>query len=206
MQPKLFWEGPWMVAGRILQLTAWSERFQPTFEKLSLAAVWIQIHHLPIELWSGDILELVASQFGRVLKIDKPTIDRSRAKFARVCVLLDLNQPLQQGTWVNYGDHSAFVLVLYEKLPVFCYKCGKVGHGEAHCLLASSHQCSGKHVPSGSSRPEQVQADPAMQVDEAAKEQDGIEMDPDPTHLASDNEKEFGSWLKLRRCQVASRG
>lgn len=50
MQLKLLWDGPWMVAGRILQLTTWSESFQPAFEKLSLATVWIQIYHLPIEL------------------------------------------------------------------------------------------------------------------------------------------------------------
>lgn len=99
-------------------------------------------------------MELVASQFGRVLKVDEHTIDRSRAKFARVCDEIDLNQPLQQGTWVKYGDHSVFVLVLYEKLHVFCYKGGKVGYGEAHCLLASNHQRTGKHVSSGSSRPE----------------------------------------------------
>lgn len=45
-------------------------------------------------------MEMVTSQFGRVLKVDNHTLDRSRAKFAHVCVDLDLNQPLQQGTWV----------------------------------------------------------------------------------------------------------
>ncbi|XP_039115860.1 uncharacterized protein LOC120251398 [Dioscorea cayenensis subsp. rotundata] len=98
MQNKLLWDGPWSVAGRILQLAPWSGSFQPAFEKLSLAAVWIQIYHLPIELWSGEILEQVASQFGRVLKVDDHTIDRLRAKFARICVELDLEQPLQPGT------------------------------------------------------------------------------------------------------------
>ena len=57
--------------------------------------MWIQIYHLPIELWSGDILEMVASQFDKVLKIDEHILDRSRAKFARICVELDLSQPLQ---------------------------------------------------------------------------------------------------------------
>lgn len=84
-----------------------------------MATVWIQIFHLPMELCTDDILEMVASQFGRVLKVDDHSLYRSRVKFARVCVDVDLSQPLQLGTWVNYGLHSVFVLVLYEKLPFF---------------------------------------------------------------------------------------
>lgn len=76
-----------------------------------------------MELWDYEILDMAASQFGKVLKIDLYTTDCSRAKFARVCVKLDLSLPLQQGAWVNYGTNSVFVLALYEKLPVFCYHC-----------------------------------------------------------------------------------
>lgn len=39
MQCKLLWYGPWTVAGRILQLSPWSETFQSAFKKLDLAAV-----------------------------------------------------------------------------------------------------------------------------------------------------------------------
>lgn len=40
MQNRLLWDGPRMVAGRILQLP-WSESFHPAFEKLALVVVWI---------------------------------------------------------------------------------------------------------------------------------------------------------------------
>lgn len=56
IQNRLLWEGPLLVAGRILQLFPWSKSFESTFKKLSLAAVWIQIYHLPMELCSGKIL------------------------------------------------------------------------------------------------------------------------------------------------------
>lgn len=114
MQSKLLCESPWRVAACILQLAPWRESFQPALEKLSSAIVWIQIFRLPMELWEGEILEMVASQFGRVLKVDEHTIDRSRAKFARVCVELDLNNPLLQGTWVKYGTSQS--------LSLFCMK------------------------------------------------------------------------------------
>lgn len=137
MQNRLLWDGPWMVAGRILQLTPSFESFQPAFEKLALAAVWIQIYHLPIELWEKEILEVIASQFGRILKVDEHILDHSRMRYARICVELDLSRPLQQGTWVKYGDFSVFVLVLYEKLLVFSYRYGTVGHGKAHYAVSN---------------------------------------------------------------------
>lgn len=42
-----------------------------------------------------EILELVASQFGCVLKVDEHTLKCSRAKFTRVCIEINLEQPLQ---------------------------------------------------------------------------------------------------------------
>ncbi|XP_039138906.1 uncharacterized protein LOC120276249 [Dioscorea cayenensis subsp. rotundata] len=100
MQAKLLWDGPWTVDGRILQLFEWRESFQPAFEKLSIAAIWIQLHHVPIELWKGEILDVIASHFGRVLKIDEHTLQLSRSKFARICVEID-RISLAKGTWVK---------------------------------------------------------------------------------------------------------
>lgn len=44
-----------------------------------------------------------------------------------------------------------------------------------------------------------MHADPVMQVDEVGKEHDDIEVDPGLTNSVSNNEKEFGPWLKPQR-------
>lgn len=94
MQAKLLWKGPWTVEWRILQISEWRESFQLAFKKLSFVAVWIQSHHVPMELWNGDVLETIASHFGRVLKIDEHTLKLTRSKNARICVEIDLDLPL----------------------------------------------------------------------------------------------------------------
>lgn len=97
MTLKLLFGGPWTINGMILQLAPWHEFFQPTFESLTTAAVWIQLHHLPVELWDQEALELITSHFGKLLKIDETTVCLSRARFARVYVEIDLSQPLKRG-------------------------------------------------------------------------------------------------------------
>lgn len=140
---RLMFEGPWAVNGIILQLAPWQPYFEPAFTKLSTAAVWIQLHNLPVEFWEGESLETVCSLFGKLLKIDDLTSSLSRSRFARICVEIDLAKPLKQGFWIGDDEHRVFVVVLYERLPTFCYKCGIVGHGTNNC----SHQSLGNSEP-----------------------------------------------------------
>ncbi|XP_039113739.1 uncharacterized protein LOC120249304 [Dioscorea cayenensis subsp. rotundata] len=120
----LMFEGPWAVNGIVLQLASWQPFFEPAFTKLSTATIWIQLHNLPIELWDGESLETISGLFGRLLKIDDFTLSLSRSKYARICVEIDLAKPLKQGFWIGDDEHRVFVVVLYERLPTFCYKCG----------------------------------------------------------------------------------
>lgn len=55
----------------------------------------------------------------------------SQAKFARICVEIDLSKPLKRGFWIGDEEHRSMVVVFYERLLVFYFKCGLIGHGEA---------------------------------------------------------------------------
>ena len=114
--------GPWTIAGMALQLALWKGNFQPAFEKLEHAAVWIQIDHLPVGFWDEETLDFIGSHLGNLIKVDKHTVNVTRARFARVCVKINLSQPLKQGVWIEARWQRVFlVAILYEWLPVFCY-------------------------------------------------------------------------------------
>ncbi|XP_039121436.1 uncharacterized protein LOC120258150 [Dioscorea cayenensis subsp. rotundata] len=119
MVESLMWEGPWTISGMVLQLTPWKDHFQPTFEKLDLAAVWVQLHHLPIEYWSGEVLELIGDSFGRLLKVDEHTEKLTRTKFARICVEIDLSKPLKRGFWIGDEENRCMVAIFYEDCRCF---------------------------------------------------------------------------------------
>lgn len=124
MQLKLIFNGPRIVNEHVMQLTPWQPNFQPAFACLTMVAVWIQLHHLLVELWEGGILETISAQFGKLLKINDLTLILSKTKYARVCVELDLSQP---------DNHRVFIVAFYEKLPAFCYHCDVVGHRIGAC-------------------------------------------------------------------------
>ncbi|XP_039130817.1 uncharacterized protein LOC120267186 [Dioscorea cayenensis subsp. rotundata] len=116
---KLLQDGPWSINA---------------FAKLNTAAIWVQLHNLPVDFWDGDSLESLTAHLGPLLKVDDLTLSLSRSKFARVCIEIDISKPLCRGFRVGDDAHRVFVLVLYERLPIFCYSCGMIGHGSDSCL------------------------------------------------------------------------
>lgn len=130
---RLLTDGPWSLNGLTLQLTPWQPFFEPAFAKLTSGVIWVQLHNLPVELWDGESLDTIIAHLGNLVKVDDLTLSLSRSKYARVCVEIDLSKPLCRGFWVGDDSHQVFVVVLYERLPMFCYSCGVIGHGSKSC-------------------------------------------------------------------------
>lgn len=202
--------GPWTINGIILQLSPWRPYFEPVFTKLTTAAIWVQLHNLPIEFWSGDILESITGHLGNLLKIDDLTASLSRTKYARVCIELDLSKPLSKGFWLGDESNRVFVVVLYERLPTFYYSCGVVGHGSSSCSRSPAAGNAKVFQPPSSLRGLEVR--PYQQSVET-----GIDggvgnslpsvippVDP-PDPSISDLDSDFGQWLLVSRRRGPSR-
>ena len=57
--------------------------------------------------------------------------------FLRVCIRLDIRQPLMRGVSVQGVDGAPdrWCPLVYEYLPDFCYVCGIIGHTEKACSI-----------------------------------------------------------------------
>lgn len=88
-----------------------------------------------MEFWDGEALESLTESIGKLLKVDELKSSSSQARFTRVCLELDLARPLKRGFWLRDEEVKVFVLILYERLPTFCYQyhCGLVGHSTNTC-------------------------------------------------------------------------
>lgn len=78
------------------------------------------------------LLQIVAS-IGSAVKVDAVTTSGTRARYARVCIMLDFSHSLPRGIWVRIGDSHFFQSVTYESLSNCCFTCRLVGHKIDQC-------------------------------------------------------------------------
>lgn len=121
--------GPWRVFGSYLMVRAWSPEFDPLQDEIVTTPVWIRLSNLPVNFYHKAILLGIASGLGKPLKVDLTTLNFERARFARVCVEVNLKKPLK-GTVLINGERY---FVSYEGLSNICSICGLFGHMVHHC-------------------------------------------------------------------------
>ncbi|XP_074300158.1 uncharacterized protein LOC141631378 [Silene latifolia] len=96
--------------------------------------LWTRIYDLPIKgRTNEDNVRRLGEQLGKFVAKDEmlyPEMERS----VRLRILHNIRKPLKKFVEVRMpsGKVNSFD-VKYEKLPLFCYGCGVLGHGEKEC-------------------------------------------------------------------------
>ncbi|KAJ4846895.1 hypothetical protein Tsubulata_026220 [Turnera subulata] len=129
---RVLFDGPWMVGDHVVAVRRWQPHFCPDTAKIDKVATWIQIPKLELEYYDKENLIRIANRIGRVLKIDRATLNTSRCNFARICVEVDLTQPLKS----KFKLRRRVWKIVYEGLRNICYECGRYGHGREQCPRA----------------------------------------------------------------------
>ncbi|KAF4386295.1 hypothetical protein G4B88_003512 [Cannabis sativa] len=130
--------GPWCVRGYSLVLRAWT----PTVDgpvAFNLLRAWIQIHNLPHEYFSKANGCLLGGLVGKVVQVE---LDEGKpaawCNFLKVLVDIDVEKPLFSGYFFDVASKvKKWIQVKYEKISIFCYFCGSLGHQRRGCKLTS---------------------------------------------------------------------
>ena len=142
--------GLWFVGQQFLAIRKWEPEFKAEEASLSSVAVWIRLLGLPIEFYEPTILKKIGRAIGPVLRIDSYTANGVRGRFARLCVQVNIEQPL-----INTVKIGKMVqLVQYEGINMLCFACGRLGHRKENCpaLIRSSVETTKNSSPQSSSR------------------------------------------------------
>ena len=67
---------------------------------------------------------------GKVLRIDAHTAMEARGKYARLCILIDINKPLINTILIRRFKQP----MTYEGVHRLCFSCGRIGHMVEACL------------------------------------------------------------------------
>ncbi|KAI9118879.1 hypothetical protein K1719_010324 [Acacia pycnantha] len=126
---KVLTGGPWMIYGAYLTTQPWALDFDSKTAVVSNVVAWIRIPGLSFRYYHKSTLRAIGALLGEVVKIDYMTETRSRGRYARLAVIIDLLKPLVPSIKVDGKSYG----VEYEGLPHICFTCGKHGHSKERC-------------------------------------------------------------------------
>lgn len=126
--------GPWSFDKYLVAIHKLGEEEQIQnicFDKVSF---WVQLHDIPTRRMTRETDEKIGRMLGEIEEVDIPATANLLGKFIRVRVKMDITKPLCQGRLIKFGGPTpVWVSFQYERLPIFCYWCGKLNHDEKDC-------------------------------------------------------------------------
>ncbi|GKV06610.1 hypothetical protein SLEP1_g18483 [Rubroshorea leprosula] len=123
---------PWKILDHYLMVHRWEPTFiAPNQSEFGMTSVWVRLPRLPEEFYEEKQLLRIAEKIGKPLCIDDSSISISRGEYARLCVEVDVYEPLVSEVQVDHHSLS----VQYERLDEICIECGKFGHTSENCSV-----------------------------------------------------------------------
>ncbi|GLU01789.1 hypothetical protein SLE2022_190730 [Rubroshorea leprosula] len=139
----------------------------------------MKLFGVPILCYYETIYMYLASKIGKPIKVDSTTLLATRGQFARVCVEVDLSQPLPSSVDLDLEDlPQSLILVEYEGLHKICFHCGEFGHKMEYCRFKNPEKSPPMGNPNAKAMVELTQA-----------------LKPD----SADNNMVYGPWMVQQR-------
>ncbi|KAL4271378.1 hypothetical protein GQ457_13G015780 [Hibiscus cannabinus] len=96
--------------------------------------IWVRIHNIPLSLMTAALARVLGASIGKVIMTDTRLEDGNMGEFMRARVMIDTSRPLRRCVVLSRPDAKASMCPLqYERLPLFCYGCGHIGHSVLAC-------------------------------------------------------------------------
>ena len=93
--------------------------------------MWVRVSGIPRSMFTVANGEMIGNMLGKIIRVD---IRDSLFSYMRIRVSLPLNRPLKTGFWLERDfTPRKWIDFSYEKLGIFCYACGIIGHDIHDC-------------------------------------------------------------------------
>ncbi|MBA0805993.1 hypothetical protein Gohar_005470 [Gossypium harknessii] len=126
---------PWTFNNHLLLLNKLVRGEDPLKVPLIFTPFWVQIHDVPIGLFS----EMLAIQLGNFIGVfpeyDTSNLGKENRNYMRVRVQIDVRKPLKRKKKVLCNGVRSYVKFKYERLSLFCFSCGILWHNDSFCEI-----------------------------------------------------------------------
>lgn len=136
---RILTEGPWSFFRDLIVIKEPEGLDEPRSMSFEEISIWVQCHNVAIAFLTKDILERIGSKIGKVEEIDEGDSGSYLGRFVRIRIRLNISQPLKRFVRVGVDERGDEVIIIltYERVPDFCYKCGVLGHSHRECGMVS---------------------------------------------------------------------
>ncbi|CAL1361140.1 unnamed protein product [Linum trigynum] len=141
---------PWIISRFMIHVQEWEEPSEEVAQSLLRVPLDVQLWDVPYERLTTLMARCLGSAMGDLKDAAVYVGSETGGAFLHVRVALDVSAPLSQTVSASLVANSKGpfkALVLFERLPLFCFCCGVIGHSGRRCARAS--EFVGKPLPYG---------------------------------------------------------
>lgn len=124
---------PWSFDRQILALQDFDGKTPPAHMTFNSSVFWVQIHDMPLVCMTKSVGTKIGASMGAVEEVEVEEDGIGWGRYLRIRVHVDLTKPLEWGRTLQRGGRPIWVNFKYEKLPMFCFYCGCILHGNKEC-------------------------------------------------------------------------
>lgn len=127
-------DGPWSFDNHLLVLGRVQLGVVMSHIPLFHVAFWVQADNLPLGFMTTTVGTYLGNYVGSFMEYDKSNNANLWRKYMRLRVLIDVRVPLKKERKVKMqGGEWSTMSFKYERLGVFCFLCGLLGHNDQLC-------------------------------------------------------------------------
>lgn len=125
---------PWHFDRVALLLTDMDKAEKPSDLQFFALPIWARVYDVPFQGRSNEVnIRILGEKIGAYIDFDR-TECLGMEKSLRIRVAIDVRYPLKKHVTIKLrGGEMCVCPVKYEKLPMVCFYCGKLGHGTNEC-------------------------------------------------------------------------
>ncbi|KAK1568423.1 hypothetical protein Q3G72_024255 [Acer saccharum] len=134
--------GPWRFDGAIIVFEEPVGSGDIATMEFNKTEIWVQIHNLPMLCLTEEIAIFLGNMIGEVRKVDLEAGKSGTCRFIRARVVIKVDEPLRRSLRVDLLGNGKVttMLVRYERVPDFCYKCNRLGHTLGECPVPGDNR------------------------------------------------------------------
>ena len=126
--------GPWTYDNHLLILHWIQPAEYPNQIPLNSIDIWVQNFDLPSSCMSESVGKQLGNYIGSFLEYDTSNNGGSLKEYMILRVSIDVRPPLKRGKRLRTPNGGGFfVSFKYERLSLFCFICGCLGHSDRFC-------------------------------------------------------------------------